>query len=342
MTNKTKIIYLLVIFFIIGGGIGFGAEYYFNFQQTKKLISRILPVRENNFNYKFVYPLLRYDFGDAKYFLEDKNLEQKINDYVQQQYQNKNAESVSVYYSNLLTGQWSGVNSDTQYYPGSLMKVLIMMDFYRERQLDHTVMQKQLIYSKEINQQTFATAYATPTNLVIGKSYSVQYLIEDMVENSDDGAATLLLANDNPDILKAVYTDLNLPAPGDNPSFTISAKNYTLFLRILYSATYLSESNSENALLTMSKSTYKDGLSAGIPSNITIAQKFGEDIDTNSQGAITGTELHNCGIIYAKNHPYTLCVMTRAKGVVNQNQLASIIKDISKITYDYVNSESEK
>ena len=69
-----------------------------------------------------------------------------------------------------------------------------------------------------------------------------------MIENSDDGAATLLLANDNPDILTAVYRDLDIPAPGDKPDFTISPQQYTLFLRILYNSTYLTEINSESAL----------------------------------------------------------------------------------------------
>jgi beta-lactamase class A len=223
------------------------------------------------------------------------------------------------------------------------MKVMIMMDYYREKQLDQSIMQKNLTYSEDINKETFAVSYATPTNLTIGQNYSIQYLVEDMVENSDDGAATLLLANDNPDILKAVYRDLNILAPGDSPSFTISSRNYTLFLRILYNATYLSEKNSENALSIMSQSTYKDGISAGLPSDIVVAQKYGEDIDTDPQGKeVTGTELHNCGIVYTKDYPYTLCIMTKAKGVVDQKQLASIIKDISKMVYDYVNSGSEK
>ena len=94
MENKTKIIYLLIVFLVIGGAIGYGIEYSYNHQQTKKLISGILPVRENNFNYKFIYPLLRYDFGDAKYYLENKDLEQKISSYIQQQYQNKNADQL--------------------------------------------------------------------------------------------------------------------------------------------------------------------------------------------------------------------------------------------------------
>jgi beta-lactamase class A len=219
------------------------------------------------------------------------------------------------------------------------MKVLIMMDFYRQQQLNQSILQKQFVYTSDINKKTFETPYATPTNLNIGQSYTVEYLIEDMIENSDDGAATLLLANDNPNILTAVYRDLNIPAPGDKPDFTISAQQYSLFLRILYSSTYLEEINSESALSIMSHSTYKDGISAGVPSDIVVSQKYGESLDTDIQGlTITGTELHDCGIVYAKNHPYTICIMTRAKDIVDQKQLSSIIKDISSLVYNYVSS----
>ncbi len=342
MDNKTKIIILCSTVLAVGFGAGYFFEYNNNFIKTKELILGIKPVRENNFDYKFIYPLLRYDFGDAKYFLEDKTLENKINDYIEQQYQSQNAQSISVYYSDLLTSRWSGVNYETQYYPGSLMKVLIMMDYYRQKQLNQSILQKSLTYTKDIDNQTFSVQYATPTNLVVGQSYTIQYLIENMVENSDDGAAVLLLANDNPDILKAVYKDLNLPAPGDKPVFTISPRDYTSFLRILYNATYLSDNNSEKALTIMSKSTYKDGISAGLPSNVVVAQKFGESTDTDQQGTmVTGMELHNCGVIYNKDRPYTLCVMTRSKGVVDQKQLALIIKNISTIVYNYVNSNSK-
>ena len=336
MENKIKILAFVIIFIAIGGVIGYGVEYYNNFQQTKKLISGILPVRENNFNYKFIYPLLRYDFGDAKYYLENNDLENKINDYVQQQYKAGNAESISVQYTDLLSGEWAGVNANTQYSPGSLMKVLIMMDYYRMKQLDQSTLQKTFTYSNEVNHEVYTVPYTTPTNLVIGHNYTVEYLIEDMIENSDDGAAKLLLVNDNPDILKAVYQDLGMPNPIDQPIFTISPKDYTLFLRILYSSTYLTEKNSEAALSIMSQSTYKDGISAGTPPGITIAQKFGESADTNSQGGITGTELHNCGIVYAINQPYTLCIMTKAKGLVDQKKLALIIKNISSIVYNYL------
>ena len=33
----------------------------------------------------------------------------------------------------------------------------------------------------------------------------------------------------------------------------------------------------------MSQSTYKDGISAGVPANIIVSQKYGEEIDTDSR-----------------------------------------------------------
>jgi len=343
MDNKIKTIFLCIVFLVIGIGAGYGFEYEFSYQQTKHLIKNIVPVRENNFNYHYIYPLLRYDFGNAKYFLEDKNLEEKINAYIQQQYQAQNAESISVYFSNLSAGTWSGVNADTSYIPGSIMKVLIMMAYYRESQLDSSIMAKNLVYTDQVNQAVSKIPYVNPVNLTVGQSYSTKYLLEDMIENSDDAADTLLLLNVNQSILDDVFGDLKVTVPGTTSNYTISPKDYTSFLRILYNATYITEVDSEEALSILSKSTYHDGIYAGVPSGVEVAQKYGESLDVDPQTKeVTATYLHNCGIVYAKAYPYTLCIMTKAKGLTDHKQQAAIIKDISAMVYKYVNSGSGK
>jgi beta-lactamase class A len=339
MDSKTKIIILSAVIFLVGTGIGYGAGYYYNLQQTKSLITNILPVRENNFNYKFIYPLLKYDFGGARYFLEDKNLEQKINSYVQQQYQSKNIESISVYTGNLSTGGWAGVDADTKYVPGSMMKVLIMMAYYRESQLDPSIMDKNLVYSNEVAQLVNKIPYVNPVNLIVGQSYATKYLLEDMIENSDDAADTLLLLNVDQNILNDVFRDLNIEVPGTVANYTISPREYTYFLRILYNSTYLTEDNSEDALSVLSKSTYHEGIYAGVPSGIEVAQKYGESVDIDPQTKnVVATYLNNCGIVYAPKYPYTLCIMTKAKGLTDHKQQASIIKNISAIVYNYISS----
>ena len=341
MKLKISLILLaLIIAAAAASAISYKIGYARSEDQTRQLVSGILPTRENNFNYKFIFPLLGYSFGNARYLLEDHSLENQINNYIQNQYPENKTDSISVYYRNFLTNQWSGVNADVQYHPGSIMKVLIMVGYYRQSHLDPTVLQKTLLYNKEVSQQTNGVNFSLPSNLIVGKSYTVEQLIEAMIENSDNGAETLLLNNIDHKILNDVYNDLNIKNPDEVSDFTISPTQYAAFLRILYNATYLSDVESEKALSIMSQSTFHDGIATGVPAGIATAQKYGERVDSDTSGNVQAIEFHNCGIIYAPSNPYELCIMTKAaydgKGQADAQRLAGVIKDISRIVYSYV------
>jgi beta-lactamase class A len=328
--------------FVLAFGLGYfvAAKYYTN--QTKSIISTIIPVRQNNLNNTFIYPLLSYNLNKALPFLEDHTLEASLDAQVQSALENTDVKSVSIYTRNLLNNQWAGVNEDIKYHPASLMKVLIMMAYYRQQQADGNSMQKLLTYTKDVNGQASVLDVSLPSNLVIGRSYTVHQLIENMVETSDNGAKTLLVDNINEKVLTQIMTDLNIGTPDQNPDYVISPREYTAFLRILYNATYLTEADSEEALSIMAKSTFKDGISAGLPSSVLIAQKYGESIDANTNDANLNTmQLSDCGIVYAKNYPYVLCVMTKAQGSDRQTEamLSGIIKNVSQTIYQYVDAK---
>jgi beta-lactamase class A len=129
--------------------------------------------------------------------------------------------------------------------------------------------------------------------------------------------------------LNQVYTDLGLTPPGDNASYTISAKDYSLFFRVLYNATYLNDTDSEKALSILSQVTFASGLVAGLPSGTVVAHKYGEYVNGNNDH-VDSIELHDCGIIYSKKSPYLLCVMTKGQ---NLNGLQDVIASISKLVY---------
>ena len=76
-----------------------------------------------------------------------------------------------------------------------------------------------------------------------------------------------------------------------------------------------------------------------MPADIIVAQKYGEGATFGPNNEVLTTELSNCGIIYDKSSPYELCIMTKANGAVDQEKLASIIKDISGIVYNFVDSK---
>ncbi|MBU6370687.1 MAG: serine hydrolase [Patescibacteria group bacterium] len=316
---------------------GFAAGYAVMHAKTTDLVRSIRPVHENNFNYQFVFPLLKYDFGAARPYLEDKDLEQKINAYVQNAYENNRAESISVYEANLLDNDWAGVNADAEYHPASMMKVLIMIAYYRQSQLDPAIMNQRFIYTEPIADQANAIEYNLPSDLVVGQTYNVRDLIALMIERSDNGAETLLLDNSNQTILNDIYHDLGIEVPTDVPDFTISPRTYSAFIRILYNTTYLTDAESEAALSLMASTTFTKALAAGVPADVTVAHKYGEHVDTDAANAVTATELHDCGIVYAEN-PYQICVMTKGYPDETEADLAGIIKDISALVYRYKNS----
>ena len=92
---------------------------------------------------------------------------------------------------------------------------------------------------------------------------------------------------------------------------------------------------SENVLDMMVNSNFPVGLKAGVPSDVPVADKFGERQVFTPQGDNIKNELHDCGIVYFKSYPYFLCVMTQGQNI---DDLKSVIKNISHLTYqNYIN-----
>jgi beta-lactamase class A len=77
------------------------------------------------------------------------------------------------------------------------------------------------------------------------------------------------------------------------------------------------------------QSTFNRGFLRGLPTATKTAHKFGEYIDT-ANGIV---ELHESGVIYIKNKPYVVTIMTRGK---NLDELSVVIGKVSKLIYDEV------
>jgi beta-lactamase class A len=186
-----------------------------------------------------------------------------------------------------------------------------------------------LTYLPSIAQNLDSIPFEDPTKLTVGQTYVVNDLINKMIIESDNGAMNLLLSHIDNSYLSEIYTEIGLKAPAPGAPYTISPADFSLFFRILYNGTYLSDASSEKALSILSQATFENGLLAGLPAGTTVAHKFGERI-IGSGDQITSVELHDCGIIYANQGPYLLCVMTRGKSL---NSLANTISNISKMVY---------
>ncbi len=326
--NKFGIIMCLGIF-LAGAAAGYSAGFYNEHNVLVQSLAMITPLREHDPRYKFIDPLLAYVIPSV----EEQglaSLKGDISDIITAAKNKGQVADASVFLSDLNRGRWIGVNENKKYNPASILKVVIMVTYFKEQETQSAILEKELVYIADLDALLKQNPYNTGTLLEIGKKYQVQYLIDTMITASDNGAEFLLLANINQTILADLYAVLGIENPDHVPgNFTISPRSYSLFFRILYSATYLRKSLSEQALQILSQATYRDAMVAGVPENITVAHKFGQYVTADSSG-VQAVELHDCGIVYYPPNPYFLCVMTKG---TDERALQAMIKNISEAVY---------
>ena len=282
--------------------------------------------------YPMINPLIFID-TDQRFFTEFDYIDAKIDSFIKDATRSNKVTSMSVYFRDMNSGHWTGVNVDEKYEPSSMTKVAVLISYLRVAIQDRSFLSKNLYYSG----QDQTGQYYTATSSLSAGYHSIKEIMDRMIVDSDNVAATLLVSN-NLEQFKSVYEDFRLPSPPDNGRVQdyMSAKSYSVVFRSLYNASYLLRVLSEQALELLTKTTFMKGLVAGIPSNLVIAHKFGEHTYALSDGTPITRELHDCGIIYYPNHPYFLCVMTKGRDFPS---LEKIISGISKLTYDYVNEQ---
>jgi beta-lactamase class A len=243
------------------------------------------------------------------------------------------ASSVSIYFRDLDTGRWTGVNEDLTYSPASMLKVLGMMAVLKIAEQDPDFLTKQLYYKPDST-----SAFYRPGAPMKAGYYSVNDLVTEMIVYSDNAAADALTADH--DINAAVgfvYSLFRLPplATGAaEASDYMSAKSYSSIFRALYNSTLFQWHISEQALELLSKTAFTDGLVAGVPAGTLVSHKFGETGYRLADQTVVH-ELHDCGIIYHPKDPYLLCVMTKGADFAN---LPPVIAGISKKVWDFVDA----
>ncbi len=285
-------------------------------------------VRQYSAPYKFVRPLLAIGRPDNIPAIGYNTLSNDISKYIKTQTENRTISSASVFFINYDKSGSFSINDTAKYAPASLLKVVVMIAYLKSSEHNLDILDHNLTYTKEMDQGVAIAEFNNPSSLVVGKKYTVESLIRKMIIDSDNGATNLLLSNINDSYINQIYSDLGIPRPNEKDLYTINAKDYSLFLRILFNATYLSAENSEYALKLLSESTYKDGLVAGLPTSTIIAHKYGEHVVTDANENPIGFELHDCGLIYISKDPYMLCIMAKGKTLTD---LSTAIASISKM-----------
>lgn len=237
----------------------------------------------------------------------------------------RDIENASVYFRDLNNGPWFGIDESINYFPASLLKLPLAMSYYDRAEDDTNLLFEEVVYTPDPSVTSQAQPFGTQEELTAGKKYTVQYLLDMMLKESNNEAANTLAVYGGEDIVDNVYKDLGLNRPENGKDYSISTHRYASFFRILYNATYVDRVASEKILAALSEAAFSGGLVAGVPHGVHVSHKYGtRRVDDVS------VQLHDCGIVYAPNNPYILCVMTRGSDF---DKLANVVKEISSVVY---------
>jgi beta-lactamase class A len=237
---------------------------------------------------------------------------------------------MSVWVRDLESRQWAASNENERYAPASLLKLPLMIAYYKLADIEPAILDTTLVYERSDTLNDSTQNFPPEYTLTEGQSYSVRDLIKRMIMYSDNDAAALLLNHIDQSIFENTMVDLGIKIPASIQNYDfITVKSYANIFRALYNASYLTRDFSEEALEIMASSSFR-GIADPLPSSTVVAHKFGEREIDSADGSVETRELHDCGIIYKEDRPYILCVMTEGKDFAT---LLSVIKDISALTY---------
>ena len=259
---------------------------------------------------------------------ERAQIEESVKAYVESAKKQGMITDAAVYFRDLNNGPWFGIDERKQYTPGSLLKLPIAMSYYWRAQRERGVLEQHIDYEGSDVVLAVENAYDSDAPLAAGV-YAVDDLIDRMLRESNNDAAQLLADYAGVEEVQRIYKDFGIEPPDFGSDYEIDVKTFGAFFRVLYNASYVGQPASEEILATLTQTTFRDGLVAGVPEGIKVAHKFGTRV-VDGPG---GRQLHDCGIIYAPKAPYILCVMSR--GNSSQN-LSHFIAQVSKIVYEGV------
>ncbi len=321
--TKTKYILILVAILVVGFLIGFFVPRSNNDEETSSEL-RLGSSSLTN-------PLLECDLGGATIGSRKEDFTPELIEFTERLKKDGGVSEIAVYYRDLNNGPVIGIDQNIPFAPASLLKIPLLIAYLSWSETLPSVLDEQVRFEGAVDvgyQQQFAPSMP----LEAGVMYSIRTLLERMTIYSDNQALVILFERLPKAYQEELYTLLGVDtALITDPVATLTVKQYSIFFRILFNASFLSRANSEYALGLLTKTTFVEGLRAGVPQDIVVAHKFGErKIENDLQ------QFHDCGIVYYPNHPFLLCIMTRGE---EASSLIDAIRETTKFVYEKIDEQ---
>lgn len=277
-------------------------------------------VNEAGFN--FLNPIINVDL-DKHYIINFKGLRSDLVN-IKNKYKGK----TFIYFVYLNNSSWIGLDEKELFPAASTIKTPLAMAIYKME--EQGKIKPSDVYS--LSELDLDDRFGDLYKIGSGSSVSLEDLVGIMLQYSDNTAMRSVIHTTDligvKDPLKDVYMAMGWDSDIASTTVTyinINLKTLANMFLALYNSSYISPSNSQKILNYLSLSQFNDQIVAGVPKDITIAHKIGINDPENAYS--------DCGIVYAPNRHYILCV--GSVGLPKKDS-DNFIKQVSKSVYDYV------
>ncbi len=319
--------WLLVIVFFIAGTFMGGIGLYLYFGVSNPTVIKVHPGAGR---YKYINPILVVD-TNTKQSARENSLALELQGLTDKAKKEGKISDAAFYFRDIEPGLWVGINENYKFSPGKLLKIPIMITYYKLAEANPAILDEKITF--RTNRVVKEDLLGTPKNLEEGITYTVDELIDAMIVDSDDNVANLLFDHIDKDQMNEIFSDLGIDFKETKETQDyISLKLYSLFFRVLYNSTYLNREYSEKALSLLIRTTSdQSGLGVLLPKNIDFANRQGAH--QIGKGPNKSFEMYDCGIVYYPGHNYLICSVATGNSL---DSLKSFLAEVGNRVYTEV------
>jgi len=149
-------------------------------------------IREDSPKYNYINPLLFIDDSTIVYD-ELIPLNKELEKYIYEEKGGGKVKRISVYYRDLNSGIWTGVNPDDKFVPASTLKVAILMTYLKLAEDNPAVISRKLAYKKNPNERQL---YPPAHELTDGLQDTNQLIWQTIIESDNSAGIALASAHE--------------------------------------------------------------------------------------------------------------------------------------------------
>jgi beta-lactamase class A len=255
------------------------------------------------------------------------------------------AESVSVAFYDLATGEQFFIEPDKSFHAASTMKVPVMMEVFRQAAAGKISLDDQIAVKNDFLSIADGSHYKLSADSDsdrslydrVGRTASISELVHLMITVSSNLATNILIERVGPAQVMELMSQVGardirvLRGVEDGPAYerglnnTTTARALMIILRRIAERRAVSKKGSDEMIKVMLDQKFNEGIPAGVPAGVRVAHKTGSITSIN----------HDAAIVYPPSRkPYVLVVLTR--GLADEKRAHRLIAEISQAVYEAV------